>query len=430
MCLDFTASSVLGLLSKGMPPKKAAKGGGKSDKTKQAAKTKAIEDKTFGLKNKSKSAKVQGYVQQLQKSATVNQQQNNNEAKKDKKKAEADRQKELNDLFAIAIKQPKVPPGVDPKSIVCEYFRAGQCTKGFKCKFSHDLAVERKGGKIDLFTDTRQDEDDNMDEWDQEQLEKVVKQKHAAEASNKTDIICKFFLEAVEKKQYGWFWQCPNGGKDCKYRHALPPGYVLKSQMKELLELEAKNAISIEEEIEMERKKVDAKTPITEEVFSKWHNQKKDAVRKQQEEAIAERKRKGILSGREIFAQEGFMAEDDFGAHDDYQRELDEEAEFEQQRADAERRNAAENVAGITVLQEEQSAAAAQEQASSSSSATAAPHMNGKATSNLKISEEDQQQLFDDDDDEEDDELDDDDDGDMSDDQLDQLEAKLKQSSF
>ena len=153
-----------------------------------------------------------------------------------------------------------------------------------------------------------------MDEWDQEQLEKVVKQKHAAEASNKTDIICKFFLEAVEKKQYGWFWQCPNGGKDCKYRHALPPGYVstytheptqhslcaavaystyvsstyeccclpvdvlimthvclgcryvLKSQMKELLELEAKNAISIEEEIEMERKKVDAKTPITEEV--------------------------------------------------------------------------------------------------------------------------------------------------------------------
>lgn len=65
-----------------------------------------------------------------------------------------------------------------------------------------------------------------MDEWDQEQLEKVVKQKHAAEASNKTDIICKFFLEAVEKKQYGWFWQCPNGGKDCKYRHALPPGCV------------------------------------------------------------------------------------------------------------------------------------------------------------------------------------------------------------
>ena len=46
------------------------------------------------------------------------------------------------------------------------------------------------------------------------------------------------------------------------------------------------------------------------------------------------------------------MAADDLDAHDDYQREVDEEAEFEQERANAERRNAAENVAGITALQE------------------------------------------------------------------------------
>ncbi len=39
------------------------------DKSKQKAKEKVIDDKTFGLKNKSKSAKVQKYVQQLQKSA-------------------------------------------------------------------------------------------------------------------------------------------------------------------------------------------------------------------------------------------------------------------------------------------------------------------------------------------------------------------------
>lgn len=61
--------------------------------------------------------------------------------------------------------------------------------------------------------------------------------------------VCKHFLEAVEKKQYGWFWECPNGGKDCHYRHALPPGYVLKSQMKALLEEESEK-ITIEEEIE------------------------------------------------------------------------------------------------------------------------------------------------------------------------------------
>lgn len=63
--------------------------------------------------------------------------------------------------------------------------------------------------------------------------------------------VCKYFLDAVEKKQYGWFWECPNGNKDCHYRHALPPGYVLKSQMKELLEQESQK-IAIEDEIENE----------------------------------------------------------------------------------------------------------------------------------------------------------------------------------
>jgi hypothetical protein len=53
----------------------------------------------------------------------------------------------------------------------------------------------------------------------------------------------------VEKKQYGWFWVCPNGGKECHYRHALPSGYVLKSQMKALLEEESEK-IAIEDEIE------------------------------------------------------------------------------------------------------------------------------------------------------------------------------------
>jgi len=55
----------------------------------------------------------------------------------------------------------------------------------------------------------------------------------------------------VEKKQYGWFWACPNGGKECHYRHALPPGYILKSQMKALLEEESQK-MPVEEEIESE----------------------------------------------------------------------------------------------------------------------------------------------------------------------------------
>lgn len=45
--------------------------------------------------------------------------------------------------------------GVDPKSILCEFYKAGQCAKGFKCKFSHDLNVQRKGEKIDIYSDKR-----------------------------------------------------------------------------------------------------------------------------------------------------------------------------------------------------------------------------------------------------------------------------------
>jgi hypothetical protein len=57
-----------------------------------------------------------------------------------------------------------------------------------------------------------------MEDWDQETLEKVVREKHGAEKpSNATNIICKFFLDAVEKRQYGWFWKCPNG-TECKYK--------------------------------------------------------------------------------------------------------------------------------------------------------------------------------------------------------------------
>lgn len=35
------------------------------------------------------------------------------------------------------------------------YFKQGQCDRGAKCKFSHDLNVGRKVEKKDLYTDNR-----------------------------------------------------------------------------------------------------------------------------------------------------------------------------------------------------------------------------------------------------------------------------------
>lgn len=65
------------------------------------------------------------------------------------------------DLFKPIHVQQKVPFGVNPKTILCAFHKAGTCTKGDKCKFSHDLNVERKATKRDLYTDNRDEEKKN-----------------------------------------------------------------------------------------------------------------------------------------------------------------------------------------------------------------------------------------------------------------------------
>lgn len=292
-----------------MPPKQS--------KADLAKKQKVVEDKTFGLKNKNKSKNVQKYVQNLQQSVQTKPDASKAAAKK-KKEEEKAKEKELNDLFKIAVSQPKVPVGVDPKSILCEFFKVGQCAKGFKCKFSHDLNVQRKGEKIDIYSDKR---DDNMEEWDQETLEKVIESKKTEYNQNKpTEIICKHFLDAVEKKQYGWFWVCPNGGKECHYRHALPPGYVLKSQMKALLEEESEK-ITIEEEIENQRAKVATTTPMTPELFFQWKRKKTEEREAGQAAKRAERAKNDRMSGRELFLSDASLFVDDVEACEKYQRD-------------------------------------------------------------------------------------------------------------
>ena len=120
----------------------------------------------------------------------------------------------------------------------------------------------------------QEEAEENMDEWDEDKLAEVVAKKHGTEKSNATDIICKHFLEAVENNKYGWFWECPAGGKDCKYKHALPKGFVLKKDKKRMEK--EREEISLEDLIEKERATLDHSkvTKVTLETFVAWKKKK------------------------------------------------------------------------------------------------------------------------------------------------------------
>ena len=203
-------------------------------KVDQPKKTKAsVDDKTFGMKNK-KGGSAKKQIAQLQAQAKSNKspEEKRKEAEKEqrlKEKEAAEKAKaEAAELFK-PLQVQKVPFGVDPKTVLCQFFKQGHCEKGRKCKFSHDLDVVKKTAKRDLYQDTREQEKedkekDNMDDWDEEKLRKVVTSKHGNPKTT-TDKVCKYFISAVEDGKYGWFWTCPNGGDKCMYRHSLPPGY-------------------------------------------------------------------------------------------------------------------------------------------------------------------------------------------------------------
>lgn len=92
-----------------------------------------------------------------------------------------------------------MPFGVDPKTVLCLFYKSGHCEKGTKCKFSHDMNVGRKVEKKNLYEDTREEKMagesgslfasgsnhritlliiDTMETWDEEKLRDVVMSKH------------------------------------------------------------------------------------------------------------------------------------------------------------------------------------------------------------------------------------------------------------
>lgn len=260
------------------------------------------------------------------------------------KKAADQAKKEAAELFK-PVQVQKIPFGVDPKTVLCIFFKQGNCEKGKKCKFSHDPNVERKAAKKDLYTDSRdvktaEEENkkkDTMDDWDEEKLRNVVLSKHGNPKTT-TDKVCKYFIEAVENQKYGWFWVCPNGGDTCKYKHSLPPGYVAplfsqcfwliliefsnrfvlktkeqRAAEKALMDKSPLNTLTLEDWLESERHKLTGNlTPVTPQTFAEWKKQRLD--KKQAEEQARKAKE---ATGRTLFESGNWRAEDESEGEED-----------------------------------------------------------------------------------------------------------------
>lgn len=302
------------------------------------------------MKNKNRSSKVQKQVaviekqQQLAGKSRATLEKEKEKLMRDKAKAEEEKRKKEEAALLKPVQVQKVPFGVDPKTLLCAFYKAGTCDKGTKCKFSHDMDVGRKVEKRNLYEDTREDKlQDTMDQWDEEKLREVVLSKHGNPKTT-TDIVCKYFIEAIETEKFGWFWECPNGEK-CQYRHALPPGFMLKSQRKALEEAEKANTISLEEFLEVERHKLGSTlTPVTKESFAKWKRTRMDkkmaeeeAARKAKDTQHAAGKNSG-MSGRDLFTYNPEWFEDEDEDDEDWdlaqyrKQKEDEDIALEEQR--------------------------------------------------------------------------------------------------
>ncbi|KFA60903.1 hypothetical protein S40285_04861 [Stachybotrys chlorohalonatus IBT 40285] len=325
-----------------MPPKKAEKaaGGGK-----KATASKQVEDRTFGMKNK-KGAVAQKQIQQMTAnlkaggSAEEKRKAAERAAREKEKKAAEDARREAAELLNRPAQIQKVPFGVDPKTVVCIFFKKGDCEKGKKCKFAHDLSIERKTEKKNLYSDTREDEEDTKKQetsadWDEEKLRTVVLSKKGNQKTT-TDKVCKFFVSAIEDGKYGWFWVCPNGGDKCMYKHALPPGYVATNVLREmitnsgwyrfvlktkeqraaekaLLDKSPLKTLTLEDFLESERHKLTGNlTPVTPETFAKW---KKERLSKKAAEEQARKAKDN--TGRALFESGKWRDEDEEESGDD-----------------------------------------------------------------------------------------------------------------
>lgn len=276
-----------------------------------------------GMKNKNKSKKIQKFIQQQTGANGMSRNQEQEKMYREKKE-KLKKEQEAREM-ALLFKQA-------PKS-KAEIAREKAAKKMVK--------RQAKSAKIDLYADPRAEEkearaNETSADWDEAKLRQVIGTKAIGKDAkvNATDIVCKHFLNAVEKGLYGWFWKCPNGADKCMYKHNLPPGYVLKKKKGEEDEEEEDQGPSLEEIIEQQRAKLTAEgTPVTLESFTAWKAKKDKEKAEQKEEKKQEelKSRKltkqerslGIgMSGKDLFSFKPEAFVDDAHAADDVEQYL------------------------------------------------------------------------------------------------------------
>jgi hypothetical protein len=294
-----------------------------SSKTEKKMQEKVIQDKTFGLKNKNKSKTVQNYikgVQQVVKGHGGQKDINKEFQERAEKKKAKEEEAFLNSLYksVSVIKQKELEEDEHAINVLCEFFKAGMCEKGDECEFSHDLNIEFNQGTFDIYTDLREAKKNMGVEFE---VNKIAEEKEKKRSKlPQSNIVCKFFLDAVQKKVYGWKWECPNG-EDCHYKHFLPRGYIITTQKDKMQEeMNIEDYYNLEEQIDGERERIGKTgTPVNDVTFLEW-KRKRDEFRNQNKED-EEKKKKGVLTGMQLFKKQANLFKDDDNAADDIQNE-------------------------------------------------------------------------------------------------------------
>jgi hypothetical protein len=147
----------------------------------------------------------------------------------------------------------------------------------------------------------------------------MMEQKEAKRSKlPKTEIVCKFFIDAVKKKVYGWKWECPNGD-DCHYRHCLPKDYIIKAlnpNQQEDMTFEEFQDLELKVDAERDRVALNG-TKVTEDTFNAWIERRKKEKEKYGNTDKKAELLKKLKTGKELFLDNKNNYQDDDNADDE-----------------------------------------------------------------------------------------------------------------